>query len=275
MSSSQVITTDDGFLKYIEQVNRFRILQPLEEQILLKEYLEGKSLAAAHKLVTSHLRLVVSIAMKFRNYGLPLMDLISEGNIGLMKAIKKFEPRKGTRLSTYAMWWIKAMIQEYILKSWSMLKISSNILQKKLFSNVARLKERIINDVSKNNYKHYVSNSNLQTVSLNNRLSDESPTELADMIADQEINQEDRVIATQERLLRRKSLKAALRSLNSREKEILLKRRLATKAQTLGELSKKFLVSSERIRQIEEAALKKLRKYICSTTINDISKKCK
>ena len=156
-----------------------------------------------------------------------------------------------------------------------MLKISSNILQKKLFSNVARLKERIINDVSKNNYKHYVSNSNLQTVSLNNRLSDESPTELADMIADQEINQEDRVIATQERLLRRKSLKAALRSLNSREKEILLKRRLATKAQTLGELSKKFLVSSERIRQIEEAALKKLRKYICSTTINDISKKCK
>lgn len=275
MSSSQVITTDDGFLKYIEQVNRFRILQPLEEQILLKEYLEGKSLAAAHKLVTSHLRLVVSIAMKFRNYGLPLMDLISEGNIGLMKAIKKFEPRKGTRLSTYAMWWIKAMIQEYILKSWSMLKISSNILQKKLFSNVARLKERIINDVSKNNYKRYVSNSNLQTVSLNNRLSDESPTELADMIADQEINQEDRVIATQERLLRRKSLKAALRSLNSREKEILLKRRLATKAQTLGELSKKFLVSSERIRQIEEAALKKLRKYICSTTINDISKKCK
>ena len=251
------IVTDNIFPKYIAKINKFPLLTSIEENRLLRQYLVENNLTAAHKLITSHLRLVVSIAIKFRNYGLPIMDLIAEGNIGLMKAIKKFELRKGTRLSTYAMWWIKAMIQDYILRSWSMLKISAHVLQKRLFSNFAKLKEKIaynnknINDVF------------LQTISLNNKIASDTVNELIDTIADQRINQEDKTINKQEYFLRSNALKRAFSILNEREKKILFQRKLSENPQTLDQLSKEFMVSSERIRQIENVALKKIRKYIC------------
>ena len=263
MSNLALISNEDSFAAYMQKGNSFPILKLEEEQQLLQQYLANKDLSAAHELFTAHLRLVVSIAVKFRGYGLPLMDLIAEGNIGLMKAVKKFKPQKGTRLSTYAMWWIKAMIQDYILKSWSMLKVSSSVLQKRLFSSVAKLKEKIVSN-AKNSY---ISDSNLQTVSLNNKLSDDGAGELADTIADQAITVEDRTIHKQQQSMRHQALNNALTTLNEREREIIAQRKLAEKPVTLDELSKRFKVSSERIRQIEEAALNKLRQQICSPAI--------
>jgi RNA polymerase sigma-32 factor len=234
-----------------------------EEKQLLQYYLKNNDLNSAHKLVTAHLRLVVSIAIKFRGYGLPLMDLIAEGNIGLMKAIKRFKLQKGTRLSTYAIWWIKAMIQDYILKSWSMLKINSSVLQKRLFSNVNKLKKKIfINDRNS-----YINNANFQTISLNNRLSNDSYAEISDIIADQNITADDFTIKKEEKAIRSNALKTALIKLSNREREIIKQRKLVEKPITLNELSKKFHVSSERIRQIEEKALNKLRHTICSATV--------
>ena len=258
MNSFSLAPVEDNFSTYMHKVNSFPILKTEEEQLLLKKYLTNNDITAAHQLITSHLRLVVSIAVKFRSYGLPLMDLIAEGNIGLMKAVKKFKPTKGNRLSTYAMWWIKAMIQDYILKSWSILKISSSVLQKKLFSSVAKLKEQI----STSNKSGPISDANFQAISLNNKLSNDGTTEIIDTIADQSISTEEVSINKQQQHIRKKALLKALSTLNEREKKIITFRKLAEKPTTLEELSIKFQVSSERIRQIEEVALKKIKNFI-------------
>ena len=244
---------------YMQQIKKFPILSQEEESKLINLWIRNKNLKAAHKLVTAHLRLVIKLALKFRNYGLPLIDMISEGNIGLMKAVKKFKPEKGNRLSTYAIWWIKASIQEYIIKSWSMVKISSGVLQKKLFSNISRLKEKIkgvnndeINNIIKNNY---------QTVSLNEKLDSNENTEFIDTISDFTESHEEKVANRQIKENRTKSLNQAINNLNRREQDIIKRRKLSETPVTLDVLSKKYNVSSERIRQIEESAIKKIKNF--------------
>jgi RNA polymerase sigma-32 factor len=257
---------NDICAKYMQQVKSFPMLSQEEELKFANDWIENKNLKSAHKLVTSHLRLVVKIAMNFRTYGLPIMDLISEGTIGLMKAVKKFQPKKGNRLSTYAMWWIKACIQEYIVKSWSMLKIGSSILQKKLFSNLNGSKEKILNYENRN-FRSTVSNSDYYVRSLNEPIGDGQNSEFIDIISDDAQNQEEILTETEEKNIKKNSLKIAIKKLNDREKDILNSRKLSEKPLTLDILSKRYNVSSERIRQIEEIAIKKIRKEMIGINI--------
>jgi len=254
-------STELNLSSYMQQVKSFPMLSQEEESALVDSWIKNKDLGAAHKLVTSHLRLVVKIALKFRNYGLPLMDIISEGNIGLMKAVKKFKPEKGNRLSTYAMWWIKASIQDYIVKSWSMVKIGSGVLQKKLFSSVATFKKKF--DTKDNEFEKTDSilENSYQTVSLNERLGSEEGAEFIDTISDTTETHEEKIADKQINNLRINILKNAIASLNEREQEIIKQRRLSETPITLDILSKKYNVSSERIRQIEESALKKIKQF--------------
>ena len=247
---------------YMQQIRKFSVLSQEEESKLVMDWIERSDIKAAHKLVTSHLRLVVKIALKFCSYGLPLMDMISEGNIGLMKAVKKFKPEKGNRLSTYAMWWIKACIQDYIIKSWSMVKVSSSVLQKKLFSSIENLRKKIGYVDAKIEKKESILSNSYYSVSLNQKLGDERKEELMDTISDDTINQEDLTANNQEKKLRLGVLRNAISSLSDREQDIIKQRKLSETPITLDVLSKKYNVSSERIRQIEEAAIQKVKQLV-------------
>ena len=266
MAELNVLTsTELSTLSYLQQVKKFSILSQKEENDFVNSWIMHNDLKSAHRLVTSHLRLVVKIALKFRNYGLPLMDIISEGNIGLMKAVKKFKPEKGNRLSTYAMWWIKASIQDYIVKSWSMIKVGSGVLQKKLFSSVVNFKKKYGNQDNEVEKVNNILKNNYQTISLNEKLGEEEGAEFIDMVSDCTQTHEENIADKQVKNFRIKIMKNAIYSLNYREQDIIQQRKLSESPITLDMLSKKYNVSSERIRQIEESALKKIKNFVRQT----------
>jgi len=273
------ISNEAGLSAYLTQIKKFPMLDAEEEYMLAKNWRSTGNLKSAEKLVTSHLRLVAKIAMGYKGYGLPLNEMISEGNIGLMQAVKKFEPEKGFRLATYAMWWIKASIQEYILRSWSLVKIGTTTAQKKLFFNLKKIKNQIApkseGDLRKDDVKYIAKTlavSEEEVVSMNRRLSGkeqslnspigEDGDEWQDWVVDNQMDQELK-FAQQEEIEQRKDLlKNSIKILNDREKEILHARRLSDDPSTLEDLSKKFKISRERIRQIENKAFEKLQKHM-------------
>ena len=269
-----------GLTRYLEEIRRFPMLAPDEEFMLAKRWQKHGDSDAAHKLVTSHLRLVARIAMGYRGYGLPIGEVISEGNVGLMQAVKRFEPDKGFRLATYAMWWIRASIQEYILRSWSLVKMGTTAAQKKLFFNLRRIKGQIQaleeGDLTPDHVKTIATKlgvSEADVVSMNQRLSGDSSLnapiraesesgEWQDWLVDDIPNQEERLAESEELGHRRDYLTAALGSLNERERQIFAARRLAEDPATLEDLSAQFGVSRERIRQIEVRAFEKVQKAV-------------
>ena len=274
------ISSQGSLTKYLQEIRKFPMLKLEEEYTLAKSWQDKKDINAAHKLVTSHLRLVAKIALKYRGYGLPIPDLISEGNIGLMQAVKRFDPDKGFRLATYAMWWIKAAIQEYILHSWSLVKIGTTAAQKKLFFNLRKIKNelKLINDgslkpeeIKKISDKLDVEEK--EVVDMNNRmagpdhslnapLNKDSSSEWQDWLVDAGTSQEELLEENQEYKYRKAMLINALSILNEREKSIFQARRLHEKQETLDELSKKFKISRERVRQIEVKAFEKVQSFI-------------
>ena len=274
------ISSQGSLQKYLISIRKFPILEMEEEYTLAKMWKSKKDLNAAHKLVTSHLRLVAKIAMGYKGYGLPVADLISEGNIGLMQAVKRFDPDKGFRLATYAMWWIRAAIQEYILHSWSLVKIGTTAAQKKLFFNLRKIKNelKIINerdlrpeDVKEISKRLSVDENEVHSMnsrmaghdhSLNTPLKHDSNTEWQDWIENKEESQETRLEESQEYKFRKTILINALASLNEREKYIFKARRIKEPQVTLEELSKKFNISRERVRQIEVRSFEKVQQYI-------------
>ena len=274
------ISSQGSLQKYLISIRKFPILEMEEEYTLAKMWKSKKDLNAAHKLVTSHLRLVAKIAMGYKGYGLPVADLISEGNIGLMQAVKRFDPDKGFRLATYAMWWIRAAIQEYILHSWSLVKIGTTAAQKKLFFNLRKIKNelKIINerdlrpeDVKEISKRLSVDENEVHSMnsrmaghdhSLNTPLKHDSNTEWQDWIENKEESQETRLEESQEYKFRKTILINALASLNEREKYIFKARRIKESQVTLEELSKKFNISRERVRQIEVRSFEKVQQYI-------------
>ena len=283
MSKNREITnlptpSTGGLSVYLSQIKKFPMLDAEEEYMLAKNWKERGNLKSAHKLVTSHLRLVAKIAMGYRGYGLPVNELISEGNIGLMQAVKKFDPDKGFRLATYAMWWIKAAIQEYVLRSWSLVKMGTTTAQKKLFFNLKKIKNQIApdqqGDLKDNQVKEIskrldvdseeVINMNRrmmgQEKSLNSPVKDGEADEWQDWLVDESLDQELLISQKQEYEDRKDLLYKAMSILNDREKEILKARRLSESPKTLEELSTKYKISRERIRQIETKAFEKLQK---------------
>ena len=273
------VTTEASLAAYLSQIKKFPMLDAEEEYMLAKNWKATGNIKSAEKLVTSHLRLVAKIAMGYKGYGLPLNEMISEGNIGLMQAVKKFEPEKGFRLATYAMWWIKASIQEYILRSWSLVKIGTTTAQKKLFFNLKKLKNQIApkseGDLKKEDVKNIanrLSVSEEEVVSMNRRLAGkeqslnapigEDGDEWQDWVVDNEMDQELKFAQNEEMEQRKDLLKDSIKVLNDREKDILYSRRLTDNPITLEELSKKFKISRERIRQIENKAFDKLQKHM-------------
>ena len=272
-----------GLSIYLAQIKKFPMLDEEEEYMLAKSWKERGNLKAAHKLVTSHLRLVAKIAMGYRGYGLPVNELISEGNIGLMQAVKKFDPERGFRLATYAMWWIKAAIQEYVLRSWSLVKMGTTTAQKKLFFNLKKLKNQIapnqegdlrdeqVNEISKRldvgSYEVVNMNRRLmgREKSLNDPIKAGETDEWQDWLVDDSLDQELIVSQKQEFDDKKELLYEAMNILNSREKEILEARRLAENPKTLEELSQKYKISRERIRQIETKAFEKLQKNMINS----------
>ena len=272
------VPTSEGLSIYLGQIKKFPMLDAEEEYMLAKNWKENGSLKSAHKLVTSHLRLVAKIAMGYRGYGLPVNELISEGNLGLMQAVKKFDPDKGFRLATYAMWWIKAAIQEYVLRSWSLVKMGTTSAQKKLFFNLKKIKSQIapeqegdlkdeqVKEISKrlDVDSNEVINMNRrmmgQEKSLNSPIKSGETDEWQDWLADERLDQELIISQKQEYDEKRDLLKSAMKILNEREKEIINARRLIENPETLDELSKKYKISRERIRQIETKAFEKLQK---------------
>ena len=279
-----ILSSEGSLSFYLQEIKRFPILTAEEEYMLAKRYKEHGDAEAAHKLVTSHLRLVAKIAMGYRGYGLPVTDLISEGNVGIMQAVKKFDPEKGFRLATYAMWWIRAQIQEYVLHSWSLVKIGTTAAQKKLFFNLRKLKNQLgsIDDgsLSPENVREIANRLNVKEAevkdmegrlfsgdqSLNVQIGHEANTEWQDMIVDDSETQ-DKVFEKKDEYLHHKKLfNEALKILNPREKEIIKLRRLRDKPKKLEELSQQFNISRERVRQIEEKAIEKLQKEISNIT---------
>ena len=274
------VSIDGGLSNYLTQIKKFPILGPEEEYMLAKRWKKRGDLKSAQKLITSHLRLVAKIAMGYRGYGLPVNEMISEGNIGLMKAVKKFEPEKGFKLATYAMWWIKASIQEYILRSWSLVKMGTTSAQKKLFFNLKKIKNQLspnntgdlniehVEEISKrlNVKKEEVVSMNRRLLgkekSLNDPIKDEDGGEWQDWIVDDKIDQELKLSHKQEFDQRKKLMDESMSILNPREKEILTARKLSEDITTLEDLSKKYNLSRERIRQIETRAFEKLQKAI-------------
>ena len=272
------IALEGSLTSYLTQIKKFPFLSAEEEYMLAKNWHNRGDLKSAQKLITSHLRLVAKIAMGYRGYGLPVSEMVSEGNIGLMKAVKKFEPEKGFRLATYAMWWIKASIQEYILRSWSLVKMGTTTAQKKLFFNLKKIKNQIsannsgdlnfeqVEEISKrlNVKKEEVVSMNRRLIgkekSLNAPVKDEDGTEWQDWLVDDQIDQELKISHDQELNQRKKLMDDSISILNQREKEILTARRLSDDVATLEDLSKKYKVSRERIRQIETKAFEKLQK---------------
>jgi len=271
------IALEGSLSRYLTQIKKFPMLSSEEEYMLAKSWRDRGDLKSAQKLVTSHLRLVAKIAMGYRGYGLPVSELVSEGNVGLMQAVKKFDPEKGFRLATYAMWWIKASIQEYVLRSWSLVKIGTTAAQKKLFFNLKKLKNKLsattgdlkpehVNEISKrlNVKKEEVISMNRRLYgkekSLNDPIKDEDGLEWQDWLVDNNLDQELKLSQDQELNERKKLMSDSMSILNAREKEILIARRLSDDIATLEDLSKKYKISRERIRQIETKAFEKLQK---------------
>jgi len=279
-----VLSSEGNLAIYLQEIKKFPILTAEEEYMLAKRYKEHDDTAAAHKLVTSHLRLVAKIAMGYRGYGLPVTDLISEGNLGIMQAVKKFDPEKGFRLATYAMWWIRAEIQEYVLHSWSLVKIGTTAAQKKLFFNLKKLKNQLSSidsgDLSPENAREIATRLNVkeaEVVDMNNRLfsgdqslnvqvGEEGDAEWQDMLVDSNDTQDDILEKNNEFSFRKKIFEKALYVLNKREREIISLRKLREKPLKLEELSKKYNISRERVRQIEEKAFEKLQKQVSIIT---------
>ena len=277
------IPSSGGLSIYLSQIKKFPMLDAEEEYMLAKNWRDSGNLKSAHKLVTSHLRLVAKIAMGYRGYGLPMNEIISEGNIGLMQAVKRFDPDKGFRLATYAMWWIKAAIQEYVLKSWSLVKMGTTAAQKKLFFNLKKIKKQIapnqegdlkdsqVNEISKrlDVDKNEVINMNRrlmgQEKSLNDPIKDGENTEWQDWLVDEGMDQELLTSQKQELEDKKELLYKSIGILNEREKKILEDRRLNETPKTLDELSKKYKISRERIRQIETKAFEKLQKAMINS----------
>jgi len=274
------IAAEGSLSSYLTQIKKFPMLSAKEEYMLAKSWRDRGDLKSAQKLVTSHLRLVAKIAMGYRGYGLPVSELVSEGNIGLMQAVKKFEPEKGFRLATYAMWWIKASIQEYVLRSWSLVKIGTTTAQKKLFFNLKKLKNKLsatnsgdlnpehVEEISKrlNVNKEEVISMNRRLYgkekSLNDPVKDGGGLQWQDWLVDNNLDQELKMSQNQELQERKKLMNDSMGILNSREKEILIARKLSEDISTLEDLSKKYKISRERIRQIETKAFEKLQKVM-------------
>ncbi len=277
-----VVTAEGGLTRYLEEIRRFPMLEPQEEYMLAKSWREHGDRDAAHKLVTSHLRLVAKIAMGYRGYGLPISEVISEGNVGLMQAVKRFEPDKGFRLATYAMWWIKASIQEYILRSWSLVKMGTTANQKKLFFNLRKAKSKISalqeGDLHPEQVKLIAQRLGVteqDVIDMNRRLGgdtslnapirdDGDSGEWQDWLADDSESQETILAQSEEMEIRRKALSSALDVLNDRERRIFEARRLSDNPVTLEELAEEFGVSRERVRQIEVRAFEKVQKAVRS-----------
>ena len=284
ISNLPSLTSEGGLSVYLAQIKKFPILDAEEEYMLAKNWRERGNLKSAHKLVTSHLRLVAKIAMGYRGYGLPVNELISEGNIGLMQAVKKFDPEKGFRLATYAMWWIKAAIQEYVLRSWSLVKMGTTSAQKKLFFNLKKMKKQIapyeegdlkkeqVDQISKKLgvKSEEVVNMNRrmmgQEKSLNDPIKDGEKGEWQDWIVSDDLDQELFVSQKQEMDEKKSLLHQSIKILNDREREILEERKLSSEPKTLEDLSKKYKISRERIRQIETKAFEKLQKAMLNAT---------
>jgi RNA polymerase sigma-32 factor len=279
-ASLPIITAESGLGRYLDEIRRFPMLEPQEEYMLAKRWREHGDRVAAHRLVTSHLRLVAKIAMGYRGYGLPIAEVISEGNVGLMQAVKRFEPEKGFRLATYAMWWIKAAIQEYILRSWSLVKMGTTANQKKLFFNLRKAKSRISaldeGDMRPDQVKLIAKRLGVteqDVIDMNRRLSgdaslnapireDGDSGEWQDWLMDDRDSQEATLVASEELDNRRAALSDALEVLNDRERRIFAARRLTDEPVTLEDLAVEFGVSRERVRQIEVRAFEKVQKAV-------------
>ena len=278
------IPSPGGLSLYLAQIKKFPMLDAEEEYMLAKNWRESGNLKSAHKLVTSHLRLVAKIAMGYRGYGLPVNELIAEGNIGLMQAVKKFDPDKGFRLATYAMWWIKAAIQEYVLRSWSLVKMGTTTAQKKLFFNLKKIKNQIAPEQEGDLKKEHVEeiskrldvDSN-EVVNMNRRMMGQekslnSPIKIGetdewqDWLIDEKLDQELLISQQQEYNEKKELLQSAMKILNEREREIISSRRLTEQPVTLDELSQKYKISRERIRQIETKAFEKLQKSMINAS---------
>ena len=277
-----VPATGSSLARYLEEIRRFPMLEPDQEFVLAKQWQEHGDVESAHKLVTSHLRLVAKIAMGYRGYGLPLNEIISEGNVGLMQAVKRFDPDRGFRLATYAMWWIRAAIQEYILHSWSMVKMGTTAAQKKLFFNLRKLKGQMQaideGDLQPEQVKAIAERLDVtetEVVEMNRRLAGadhslnvplrvDSDMEWQDWLVDESASQETAVVEADEYDHRRSLLHRAMAVLNERERHILTERRLKDEPTTLEELSASYGVSRERVRQIEVRAFEKLQRAIKS-----------
>ena len=284
-SKIPVVSRDKGLSGYLQEVRKYPILEPEEEYMLAQRWKNHGDAEAARVLITSHLRLVAKIALGFRGYGLPLEDVISEGNVGLMKAVKRFEPERGFRLSTYAMWWIRASIQEYILRSWSLVKLGTTAAQKKLFFNLRRIKGQIkaINDGelppdAVTTIADRLNVSEDEVVQMNRRLAghdhslnapvaNEADAEWIDRLVDEGGDQETALGEAEEIGKRRELLEAALNELNKRERHIFISRFLDDPVQTLEELSKVYDISRERVRQIEVRAFEKVQKHMLNQAI--------
>jgi RNA polymerase sigma-32 factor len=274
------VSAEGNLTRYLQEIRKFPMLEPEEEYMLAKSWKEHGDPEAAHRLVTSHLRLVAKIAMGYRGYGLPLSELISEGNVGMMQAVKRFDPDRGFRLATYAMWWIRAAIQEYILHSWSLVKMGTTAAQKKLFFNLRKLKGQLQaiedGDLSPENVQKIATELDVpeaDVISMNRRLASpdhslnaplrsDSEGEWQDWLVDESESQETRLGERQELGLRRDLLEKAMTHLNDRERHILSERRLRDNPTTLEDLSQQYGISRERVRQIEVRAFEKLQKAI-------------
>ena len=277
---SLTISPDGNLQRYLQQIRQFPMLEKGEEYMLAKRWREHEDTEAAHKMVTSHLRLVAKIAMGYRGYGLPVSDLISEGNVGLMQAVKRFEPERGFRLATYAMWWIRASMQEYILRSWSLVKMGTTAAQKKLFFNLRKMKNKLEafeeGDLSPEHVEHISTELKVpekDVISMNQRLAAHDHSlnaplkidgegEWQDWLEDETESHEIQIAEAQELNKRRDMLTNAMALLNEREKRIISMRRLEEDAMTLEELSQEYGISRERVRQIEVRAFEKLQKAI-------------
>jgi len=276
------LSNEGGLSAYLSQIKKFPMLAAEEEYMLAKNWRTTGNIKSAEKLVTSHLRLVAKIAMGYRGYGLPVNEMISEGNVGLMQAVKKFKPEKGFRLATYAMWWIKASIQEYIMRSWSLVKIGTTTAQKKLFFNLKKIKNQIapksegdLKDEHVTEIANKLAVSKDEVVSMNRRLSGkelslnspigEGGDEWQDWIEDKRLDHELKFAQREEMKQRKNLLTDSIKILNDREKEIIYARRLNEEPTTLENLSKKYKISRERVRQIENKAFEKLQKHMLNS----------
>jgi RNA polymerase sigma-32 factor len=281
------LSSDSGLSRYLSEIRKFPMLEPNEEFMLAKRWREHEDAEAAHRMVTSHLRLVAKIAMGYRGYGLPISEIISEGNVGLMQAVKRFDPDRGFRLATYAMWWIRAAIQEYILHSWSLVKIGTTAAQKKLFFNLRKVKGQLKAieegdlppetvkeiatrlDVSENDVVDMNRRLSSHDHSLNAPLRIDGDGEWQDWLVDETESQETRLADDQEFGRRSKLLERAMGILNPRERRILVERRLKEEPATLDDLSKEFGISRERVRQIEVRAFEKIQRSIRNSAIEE------